>query len=132
MSLRHLIDTDIAIEALRKRDNGLIERLRAAGRVGLSSVSLYELRYGAERSAEPARNHAAVDELTSTVAEPLDFGPDAAGHAAAVRAALERRGTPIGPYDLQIAGHARSLGLVLVTRNVGEFERVPSLVVERW
>ena len=131
MTARHLVDTDIAIELLRKRDARLRERWRAAGRVSASSVTLLELRYGAARSAAAPQNDAAVDELLTAV-DLLDFDADAAAHAGDIRADLARRGTPIGAYDVMVAGHARSRGLVVVTRNEREFRRVDGLRVERW
>ena len=129
--MRCLLDTDIAIEILRKRDAALRARLAEEGAVGCSSVSLYELRFGASRSRVSRNDHAAVDELTSVV-DFVDFDVEAARHAGEIRAELAAVGTPIGPYDVMIAGHARSLGLVLVTRNAREFARVRGLVVERW
>ncbi|TQK72519.1 PIN domain-containing protein [Nocardioides sp. SLBN-35] len=128
---RHLIDTDVAIELLRKRDLPLRERWRAAGPVAASAVSLFELRFGAARSTEAARNALAVDELAAAV-DFLEFDADAAAHAGDIRADLARRGTPIGAYDVMIAGHARSRGLIVVTRNEREFHRVEGLRVERW
>lgn len=99
--------------------------------MALSAVSLYELRFGAEKSADARANHDGVDELLTAV-DLLEFDAAAAAHAGAIRAELRRAGTPIGPYDALIAGHARSRALVLVTRNVREFERVPGLRVECW
>ena len=128
---QHLLDTDIAIEVLRKRDRRLVDRMRSASAVALSTISLSELRFGAERSTDPARNNAAVDELAGVV-EVVDFTPDAAAASAAIRAELARVGKPIGPYDLMIAGHARALSLTLVTRNLREFRRVRGLSVEKW
>ncbi|WGY03275.1 PIN domain-containing protein [Nocardioides sp. QY071] len=128
---RHLIDTDVAIELLRKRDLPLRERWRAAGPAAASAVSLFELRFGAARSTEAARNALAVDELAAAV-DFLEFDADAAAHAGDIRADLARRGTPIGAYDVMIAGHARSRGLIVVTRNEREFHRVEGLRVERW
>lgn len=129
--MRHLLDTDIAIELLRKRDQAVREHWRTAGRVAASSVSLFELRYGAARSRDVARNDLAVDELT-TVIDFLQFDADAAAHAGDIRADLATQGTPIGPYDVMIAGHARSRGLILVTRNETEFRRVDGLRVTAW
>jgi tRNA(fMet)-specific endonuclease VapC len=131
VTVRCLLDTDVAVEATRKRDREVHARLRAETRVALSAVSLYELRFGAEKSADPRANHDGVDELLAIV-DLLEFDAAGAAHAGEIRAELRRAGTPIGPYDTLIAGHARSRGLVLVTRNVGEFERVPGLRVERW
>ncbi|WP_232678879.1 type II toxin-antitoxin system VapC family toxin [Nocardioides sp. R-C-SC26] len=131
MTRRHLIDTDVAIELLRKRDTAVRERWRQAGVVAASTITLYELRYGAARSADRRTNDLAIDELASVV-DVLEFDSSAAEHAGDIRAALAAAGTPIGPYDVQIAGHARSQGLILVTRNLAEFGRVDGLRIERW
>jgi len=128
---RYLLDTDIAIELLRKRDASLRDRWRAAGPTAASTVSLFELRFGAARSSDTAGNDLAVDELAAAV-DFLDLDADAAAHAGDIRADLARRGTPIGAYDVMIAGHARSLGLIVATRNEREFRRVDGLRVERW
>lgn len=127
----YLIDTDIAIEALRKRDRRLIEQMRAQPAVALSTVSLYELRFGAARSSNPGQNDGAIDQLASVLTV-IDFTPDAATEAGLVRAELAGKGTPIGPYDLMIAGQARAASLTLVTRNQREFRRVRGLSVEKW
>ncbi|GAB3863663.1 tRNA(fMet)-specific endonuclease VapC [Nocardioides maradonensis] len=131
MTIRHLVDTDVAIELLRKRDTALRDRWRDAGKVAASTITLSELRYGAARSGSPTHNDLAVDELMSAV-EVLDFDADAAAHAGDIRADLARLGTPIGAYDVLIAGHARSRGLIVVTRNQREFRRVDGLRVEAW
>jgi len=131
VTVRCLLDTDVAVEVTRKRDRDVHARLHAEARVALSAVSLYELRFGAEKSTDPRANHDGVDELLGAV-DLLEFDAAAAAHAGEIRAELRHAGTPIGPYDTLIAGHARSRGLVLVTRNVREFERVPGLRVERW
>lgn len=128
----HLIDTDIAIEALRRRRRALRARFAAHGTaLAISSVTVAELTYGAHRSTEPAANLAAVEEFVALLTVlPFDIG--AAQHAGQVRAELAGLGTPIGAYDVLIAGHARSLGLVVATGNVREFRRVPGLRVENW
>lgn len=132
MTVLYMLDTNILIALLRDRGDAARPRLREAeGRLGVSSVSEMELEYGIERSQHPARNRQAVDELLSLV-EVVPFDTVAAMHTGRIRAVLAARGTPIGPYDGLIAGHARSLGLVLVTNNVREFSRVPGLEVEDW
>lgn len=84
-----------------------------------------------ERSANPARNLAEVQGFAARL-DVLDFDSNAAAHAGQIRAELARLGTPIGPYDQMIAGHARSRGLIVVTNNRREFERVPGLRMEDW
>ena len=87
--------------------------------------------YGAEKSANPERNLADVEGFAARL-DVLPYDEHAAAHTGELRAELARVGKPIGPYDQMIAGHARSRGLVLVTNNVREFERVPGLRVEDW
>lgn len=131
MGLTYLLDTDVAVEVTRKRDRALIARLSDAGRVGVSVISVAELHFGAEKSMEPRVTHSGVDEFLGA-ADILDFDAEAARHAGDIRFALGRAGTPIGPYDVLIAGHARSRGLIVATRNDREFRRVDGLRVERW
>jgi tRNA(fMet)-specific endonuclease VapC len=92
---------------------------------------LTELLHGAEKSQRPADNRREVDRFAARL-EVLPFDEGAAAHAGEIRAALERRGTSIEGYDVLIAGHARSRGLVLVTGNLGEFSRVDGLRSEDW
>ncbi|WP_264031596.1 type II toxin-antitoxin system VapC family toxin [Cellulosimicrobium sp. SH8] len=132
MSTLFLLDTTILVTLLRGNGAAARPRLREAeGRVAVSTVSEMELEYGIERSGDPHRNRQAVDDLLSLV-DVLPFDGLAAMHAGRVRALLAARGTPIGPYDALLAGHARSLGLVMVTNNVRELARVPGLEVEDW
>ncbi|BDZ41983.1 ribonuclease VapC [Paraoerskovia sediminicola] len=132
MTTLYLLDTNILIALLRRRADAARPRLRAAeGRIAVSTISEAELDYGIERSRHAEQNRQAVDELLSLV-EVVPFDSTAAMHAGRVRAVLADRGEPIGPYDTLLAGHARSLGLVMVTNNVREFSRVPGLEVEDW
>jgi tRNA(fMet)-specific endonuclease VapC len=130
--MTHLLDTNVWIAAMR--GNGVVvERLcaLAPGDVGISTVSLYELYAGVERCADPEREGRKVQRLTDMV--PLvPFDADAARHTARVRWHLEQQGQRIGPYDLMLAGQALSLGVVLVTHNTAEFQRVPGLSLEDW
>jgi tRNA(fMet)-specific endonuclease VapC len=92
---------------------------------------LYELLYGAAKSERPVENRHQVEAFASRL-EVLDFDDDAAAHAGDIRADLERTGRPIGSYDVLIAGHARSRGLVVITGNLAEFRRVEGLRCEDW
>ena len=94
-------------------------------------VTLAELLHGAEKSSRPAANLTVVEDFTSRL-EVLPYTAKAAQHYGQIRAELERAGTPIGVNDLHIAAHARSEGLVLVTNNLAEFERVSGLRTENW
>lgn len=128
----YLLDTNILISLLRGHGDAARPRLREAdGRLAVSSISEMELEYGIERSRDPQRNRQAVDEFLSLV-DVVPFDTVAAMHAGRLRAALAARGEPLGPYDALLAGHARSLGLVMVTNNLREFARVPGLEVEDW
>lgn len=130
--LRYLLDTNIAIFALRHRQAALQAHfVDARGQLSISSISVAELAYGAEKSSRPSENQRAVDEFLALI-DVIDFDSAAAAHAGQIRAALGAAGTPIGSYDTLIAGHARSRALVVVTNNVREFERVPGLLVEDW
>lgn len=132
MSARYLLDTNIVIFALRNRGGELIGRLSAQdGRLAVSTITVSELMFGVEKAASPKSNRRAVDEVLAML-EVQEFDTDAAIHAGEIRADLGRRGTPIGSYDVLIAAHARSRGLVAVTNNVREFARVPGLIVEDW
>lgn len=130
--LKYALDTNLCIRVLRDRPQGLRERFNAeAPGLSISSVVLYELLYGAARSARPVENRHQVEAFAERIVV-LDFGVEAAAHAGEIRAELERQGKVIGSYDLLIAGHARSRGLIVVTGNLGEFQRVEGLRCEDW
>lgn len=130
--LAHMLDTSLCIRVLRDRLPGLRPRFNAeAGTLCISTVTLAELAHGAAKSARPAETSREVERFAARL-EVLPFDAAAAAHAGAIRADLERRGTPIGPYDALIAGHARSRGLTVVTGNLREFKRVDGLRSEDW
>lgn len=130
--LRYLLDTNIVIYVLKRRPVEVLATFNDnASRMAISSITLAELLHGAEKSSRVSENVAVVEDFCSRL-DVLPYGPKAAQHYGAIRAALEKRGQPIGVNDIHIAAHARSEGLVLVTNNVGEFVRVPGLEVENW
>ncbi len=130
--LRYLLDTNLCIRVLRDRPANLRPRFNAeATSLALSDIVLYELLVGAERSAKPAENRAAVERFAARLTV-LPFDSAAAAHAANIRATLEQKGASIGAYDLLIAGHARSQGLIVITGNLREFTRVEGLRSEDW
>nr|WP_279184984.1 tRNA(fMet)-specific endonuclease VapC [Acetobacter syzygii] len=130
--LRYLLDTDFCIRVLRDRPQGLRERFNDnAEALCISDVVLYELLYGAEKAQNPTQTRREV-ELFAARLSVLPFDNNAAAHTAEIRADLEQRGCTIGPYDLMIAGHARSKGLIVVTGNLREFTRVNGLRCEDW
>ena len=130
--LRYLLDTNIVIYVLKRRPVEVLATFNAnASRMAISSITLAELMHGAEKSSRVGENLSVIEDFCSRLIV-LPYGAKAAQHYGAIRAALEKIGQPIGVNDLHIAGHARSEGLVLVTNNMAEFERVPALEVENW
>jgi len=97
----------------------------------VSAVTCAELMYGVEKSRAAEKNRIAISMFLSPITV-LDFQVSAAEEYGKIRAELERKGMPIGPMDLLIAGHARSKGLILVTNDIREFDRVDGLTVEDW
>jgi tRNA(fMet)-specific endonuclease VapC len=130
--LRYLLDTNIVIYVLKRRPIEVLSTFNTnANRMAISSVTLAELLHGAEKSSRVSENLAVVEDFCSRL-DVLPYGPKAAQHYGAIRAALEKLGHPIGVNDMHIAAHARSEGLVLVTNNLEEFARVPALEAENW
>ena len=130
--LRYMLDTNLCIRVLRDRPQGLRARFNAeADSLCISTIVLAELLHGAQKSAKPAENRNEVERFAARL-DVSPFDAAAAAHAAEIRTTLERRGAPIGAYDVLIAGHARSRGLVVVTGNLGEFSRVDGLRSEDW
>lgn len=124
------LDTN-AVSALLLGNAVFLERLErhSVSQVKLSTIVTHELFYGAYHGVRRDDTLRRIDRLPFSR---LDFTDDDARHAGKVRAALRARGTPIGPYDVLIAGQALARGLVLVTHNVAEFSRVEGLSIEDW
>jgi tRNA(fMet)-specific endonuclease VapC len=130
--LKYMLDTNICIFTLKNKPQQVREAFtRHHGQLCISTVTLMELIYGAEKSAAPEKNLSVIEGFAARL-EVLNYDSQAAAHSGQLRAELAKSGKPIGPYDQMIAGHARSLGLVLVTNNLGEFNRVAGLRVEDW
>lgn len=128
--LRFMLDTNVCIRVLRDRPPEAWARFNAeAASLCISTVTLGELLHGAAKSARPVENRQEVERMAARL-QVLALDEEAAAHFGDIRWALERRGMTIGPYDLMIAGHARSRGLVVVTVNPGEFRRVEGLRCE--
>ncbi len=129
----YMLDTNMCIYLIKKRPAQVIERMRrmGPGDVGISAITVSELQYGAAKSEHPEKNREALGKFL-TAFELVPFVIEAAVDYGEIRAKLERDGRPIGAMDLLIAAHARSLGVILVTNNVREFERVPGLCLENW
>lgn len=130
--LGYMLDTNTCIYVIRNRPPALRDRFNSpAHQLCISSITLGELIYGAEKSARPAANLAVVEQFAVRL-DVLSFAERAAAHYGQIRAQLEREGRPAGAYDMMIGGHARSEGLVLVTDNLREFERMEGLRVANW
>jgi tRNA(fMet)-specific endonuclease VapC len=128
------LDTNAVIAVLNRSSEPVREQLAAAAcrreAVALPALVLFELRYGAAKSANRRRALNRIAEFLAGPVGVLDFDQDDAEEAADIRATLERAGTPIGPYDVLIAAQARRRNAVLVTANLREFVRVPRLKTE--
>lgn len=132
----YLLDTNVCIALINGSSAAARQtftRAQTQGDVMLfSSVVAYELWYGVEKSQKKEQNAQRVQTFSVGPLEWAAFDEDDAREAGAVRAALEAAGTPIGAYDVLLAGQARRRGAVLVTSNTDEFARVPGLRLEEW
>lgn len=130
--LAYMLDTNICIYVMKTYPPQLREKFNSlAEQLCMSSITLGELHYGAEKSARRVENLSAIEHFVARL-EVLPFGNKAAAHYGQLRAELERAGTPCGSHDMQICGHARSEGLILVTNNMREFARMPGVRAENW
>lgn len=129
--MRYLLDANAVIALLNDTTSPIARRVRrhAPRDFGVSAVVIHELYYGAFKSQHVEQNVARVDALQFSV---LEFDEEDARRAGQIRAHLASKGTPIGPYDVLIAGQAMARELTLVTHNTSEFQRVPGLTVEDW
>ncbi len=130
--LKFMLDTNIAVYVIKRRPPEVLATFNLhADQMAISSITVAELLHGVEKSDCVKRNLRKVEDFVSRL-EVLDYTPNASAHYGDIRADLERKGTPIGVNDLHIAGHARSEGLILVTNNLREFERVEGLRTLNW
>jgi tRNA(fMet)-specific endonuclease VapC len=129
--MRYLLDTNAVIALLNDPGSPVSVRIRQLppAEIGLSAIVMHELYFGAYKSQRRERNLEIVDGLRLEV---VPFDQEDARHAGEIRAALAAQGTPIGGYDVLIAGQARARSLTLVTHNVREFQRVSQLEIENW
>lgn len=130
--IKYLLDTNIVIYTIKNKP----EKVRKIfneheGQMAISSVTYMELVYGYEKSKNPVRNMEVVQGFVSRLSL-LDYDSFAAQHTGQIRCELSKKGSPIGPYDQMIAGHARAHALTLVTNNIKEFSRVIGLRIENW
>lgn len=134
--MNYLLDTNAVVALLRNKPAAVRERYREAEAAGdylaLPSVVLFELWYGVAKSSQVPENTERLRILLSGDLDLLDFDDEDARTAGQVRAALEKAGTPIGAYDVLIAGQALRRGLAVVTANTSEFSRVTGLSWQDW
>src|ERR1700693_6184636 len=130
--LQYMLDTNICIYVIKNYPPMLGERFnRFAESACISSITLAELHYGAEKSMRRLENLQEIEQFSARI-EVLSFSAKAAAHFGQIRAEVERQGKPAGPLDFLIAAHARAEGLIVVTNNIREFERSPGVRVENW
>jgi len=125
----YMLDSCVCIAVLRRQGN--LRRLPPPARCAVSQITVAELWTGVEKGDRRDERAGKLEELLANYAV-LDFDEAAARAYGEIRAALEKRGRTIGPLDLLIAAHARSVGATVLTGNFDEFSRVPGLKVLRW
>jgi len=131
--MQYLLDTNICIYLIKKRPQEVLKRFKehSPQDVAISTITLFELEYGVEKSQYRQRSKDALAKFLLPL-NLIDLDRSSAIEAAIIRAQLEKKGMAIGPYDLLIAGLARARDMTLVTNNIREFERVVSLNLENW
>ena len=129
----YMLDTNTCIYIIKRKPPDVIKRFLQIhiSQVGISSITLSELIYGAVKSSKPDQNKLALAQFAAPL-EIIPYGDEAALQYGNLRSHLEKRGTPIGSLDMLIAAHALSMNCILVTNNEKEFIRVPNLKVENW
>jgi tRNA(fMet)-specific endonuclease VapC len=134
--MKLMLDTNVVIAVVNGKPAAVRVKLEAAleggAEVSISAIVLFELEYGVAKSNRPEKN---AERLRAFLSGPVDVRPfeaEDATSAGEIRAALEQSGTPIGPWDVLIAGQARRSGATLITANVAEFKRVPGLDSQDW
>jgi len=131
--MKYLLDTNTCISIINKKPPQIREKFAdyAPGDIGISVITVAEMRYGVQKSAPVAQNSLALDQFLLPL-QIVEFTQAAAQVYGEIRAQLVKLGAPIGTLDTFIAAHALQLNLTVITNNVGEFSRVPGLRVENW
>jgi tRNA(fMet)-specific endonuclease VapC len=131
--MKYMLDTNICIYIIKKKPEDVFTSFSKfkPGDICISSITLAELEYGVSKSMYKMRNKIALTGFLAPLSI-LPFSENAARVFGEIRAGLEREGRVIGGYDMLIAAHALSEGLILVTNNISEFERISQLLVENW
>ena len=131
--IRYLLDTNICIYLIKKHPPEVLARFQQVQlkQLHISTITVFELYFGIEKNNSQPRNLAALENFIAPLTL-VDFSVEAAKKAAKIRSALQKQGTPIGAYDVQIAAIAVAENMTLLTNNVREFERVKGLKLENW
>lgn len=131
--MRYMLDTNICIYVIKHKPEKVFRVLQEhdPSEICVSSVTYAELVQGVEKSAAVDKNRLALSMMLAKI-EIRDFDVEAANSYGRIRADLEKKGMPIGPLDMMIAGHAYSLGYTVVTNNMKEFSRIEGLKIENW
>jgi tRNA(fMet)-specific endonuclease VapC len=131
--VKWMLDTDTCIAIIKGKPTGVLKKLRgkAVGQVGISSITLGELAFGAAKSSRRDEARVALSEFLLAL-EIASFDSDAAASYGQLRASLEKRGTPLGPVETLIGAHAVALDVILVTHNTREFSRIDTLRLDDW
>ena len=131
--MKYLIDTNICIYIMNNHPPEMFEKFKhvGVGEVGISSISISELYYGAFKGTKIKQNIQRLEEFLFPF-EVLKYDENASREYGRIRSLLEKKGQVIGPLDMLIAAHAMSNKLIVITNNIKEFERINSLRVENW
>ncbi|HEY9047733.1 MAG TPA: type II toxin-antitoxin system VapC family toxin [Ohtaekwangia sp.] len=131
--MTYILDTNICIYIIKRKPESVVDRLQKmqSDQLAVSTITVAELEYGVRKSAQPEKNQLALQNFLMPLSI-LNFDFAATLEYGIIRSELERKGTPIGPLDLLIAAHAKSLGHTLVTNNEKEFSRIDGLHIENW
>jgi len=130
--IKYMLDTNICIYVIKRKPLEVLSKFNTfAGLLSISTITLSELMHGVEKSERVEHNLKQVEDFVSRL-DVFEYGVKASSHYGNIRATLEKQGKTIGVNDLHIAGHARSEGLILVSNNLKEFDRVEALRTENW
>ena len=131
--MKYMLDTNICIYLIKQKPEKVLRHFKShsIGDIGVSSITLAELRFGVDKSQQIEKNRQALDEFILPL-EIADFDEKAADSYGKVRASLEKEGKPIGAMDMLISAHALSLGITLVTNNIREFKQIKNLKIIDW
>lgn len=131
--MKYMLDTNICIYVIKHKPDTVIRKFLSHDpeELCISAITYAELMHGVEKSIAVERNRIAMSLFLSPITI-MQFDERAAEEYGRIKAELEKKGTPIGPMDTLIASHAKSRGLIIVTNNTREFNRVVGLTVEDW